>query len=163
MNYTKGQITIGGVNFIFNAFGDTDESKLLEIRKLAEGIKLGDKAVKDFYESASNTYKFDIKGINETIQTNVSTLIQEMKVNREQLEEVAEDEFMEFIRTVTAVTKILTSIYVLVMVKKTACGSGKNVGQLEENQDTEIKRLKALLLETSNLLFNLDRIDDKDS
>ena len=163
MIYKDGIITIGDIQFDLNELGNDEEAKLLKIRNLAETISLGnEKTVKYFYSGALNKFEFNIKQIDNSIKDKVSELIRDMQVAREQLEEVVDKNFMDFIRTVTVVSKILTGIYVLITVKQSACGSGKNVEILKEDQDKEIKRLRELLSETSTLLFNLDKIDYQD-
>lgn len=150
MEYTIGKLTIGGVDFL----------KTDDIRVKAMDISLLDGVtVKTFYDGSINKYELEYDGVIniDEVQNKLRSIMDAMRQKDKKLLELSDEnnEFIWFIETVTVLTKIFTSIYVLLTVKKTACTIGNaNVSK----QGEEIEKLKKLLTDTSGLLFSLDTI-----
>lgn len=165
--YSKGIITIGDVDLNLTKF-EGDVNNVQEIRDAIGNLTLLDNIkVNKFYQSKTNTYEyndFDFNDLekNEKIQKRTNELIKQLRVNEDTLENALQDEvFMQFVTTVTIWSKILTCIYVLFTVSVSSCTLGsQNEDKFKGDKDKEIEKLKKLLVETSNLLFSMDNVED---
>lgn len=164
-NNETNTLTLGGRNFVLS-----DELTLEQIRENIADIQIGTQKIRDFYDPSSHTF-VNVASVSdeqeaeqriavlEDLHKNVKRVSQEA-VNVVVKEETNEKVFLKLVAVTTAATKIIAGVMIIQNVGSQLCAIGKkDVSSPKlEVLDKKISDLRALLENTTRLLFSMESI-----
>lgn len=167
LDSTSQLLSIGGQTFNLANYDASDPitfvAPIMNI-VLQEDVSGSPVTVSTYYNSSSKTYKVPEKSGNTIVQQdNLKEIIQQVsKESATRLHDAIDngnDDYMKYLTLYSYVVKVLTRVYVMLVIDNAACGLGKNkIENDKASVNNEIDKLRGYLKDTTKLLFQMESI-----